>query len=198
MSDDACAGDRQAAAELLPLVYEQLKRLARHQIRQERSDHALQATALVHQAYLQLVQAAAVRSYQGRWHFYAAVAEAMRRVLVDESRRRGRLKRGAGMQRVGLDPQRLQVPEPSEELVALDEGLSLLAERHPEKAQLVNLRYFAGLTIEDAAQALGISVATANRHWAYARAWLYRYVAAEPTPPGAEPPAGPSASPHTS
>jgi RNA polymerase sigma factor (TIGR02999 family) len=193
LSNDACDGDPHAASELLPLVYEQLKRLARRHMRQERPDHTLQATALVHQAYLQLVQGDDARAFEGRWHFCAAVAEAMRRILVDEARRRSRLKRGGGLRRVDVDPQRLTVDEPSEEMLALDEGLSLLAERHPEKAKLVNLRYFAGLTIEDAAEALGVSVATANRHWAYARAWLFRHLAADPDRAPADPAAAAAA-----
>ena len=177
--NEAGAGDPRAAASLLPLVYDRLRALARGRMRQERPDQTLQATALVHEAYLRLVDRDAVQHWDGRWHFYAAAAEAMRRILVENARRRGRLKRGGGMNRVELDPAGLTVDAPPDELVALDEALAKLAEQHPEKAQLVKLRYFAGLTIEEAAQALGIGTSTADRHWAFARAWLYRHMAGE-------------------
>src|SRR3954451_10227716 len=174
--DDA-ARDPRASADLLPLVYAQLRALAKRRMRSERPDQTLQATALVHEAYLRLVGATSVRNWDGRWHVYAAAAEAMRRILVENVRRRGRLKRGGGVQRVELDPAELTVDAPPDEIVALDEALAKLAEQHPEKAQLVKLRYFAGLTIEEAAAALGIGTSTADRHWAYARAWLYRQMA---------------------
>jgi RNA polymerase sigma factor (TIGR02999 family) len=172
--NEAGAGDPRAAASLLPLVYDQLRALAKRRLRAERPDQTLQATALVHEAYLRLVDAAAVQSWDGRGHFYAAAAEAMRRILVENARRRGRLKRGGGMKRVELDPAELTVDAPPDQLVALDEALSKLAEQHPEKAQLVKLRYFGGLTIDEAAAALGIGTSTADRHWGFARAWLYR------------------------
>jgi RNA polymerase sigma factor (TIGR02999 family) len=187
--DDACAatvtrlinqagaGDARAAASLLPLVYDRLRELARRRMRAERPDQTLQATALVHEVYLRLVDRDAVQRWDSRWHFYAAAAEAMRRILVERARRRGRLKRGGTMKRVELDPAELTVDEPPEELLALDEALDRLAERHPEKAQLVKLRYFAGLTIEEAAASLGVGTSTADRHWAFARAWLYRRMA---------------------
>ena len=174
--DEACAGDPRAAAGLLPLVYEQLRALAKRHMRQERTGQTLQATALVHEAYLRLVGPGVGRNWEGRRHFFAAAAEAMRRILVDKARQRGRLKRGAGMKRVDLDPAALTVDAPPDDLVALDESLAKLAEKHPEKAQLVNLRFFAGLTIEEAAAALGIGTSTAERHWAFARAWLYRHM----------------------
>jgi RNA polymerase sigma factor (TIGR02999 family) len=171
---------RRAAAELLPLVYEQLRRLARQKMGQERAGHTLQATALVHEAYVRLVDGNTAKSWAGRWHFFAAAAEAMRRILVDQARRRGRVKRGGGdagaRQRVDLEHLELTVEGPAQELLAIDEGLTALADQHPEKARLVKLRYFAGLTVEEAAEAMGISVATANRHWAYARAWLFRHL----------------------
>jgi RNA polymerase sigma factor (TIGR02999 family) len=173
----AGAGDPRAASSLLPLVYDQLRALARSRMRRERPDQTLQATALVHEAYVRLVDATAVQNWEGRWHFYAAAAEAMRRILVEHARRRGRLKRGGGMKRVQLDAAELTIDQPPDELIALDEALEKLAEEHPEKAHLVKLRYFAGLTIEEAAQALGIGTSTADRHWAYARAWLYRQMA---------------------
>ena len=178
--NDAASGDARAAAELLPLVYEELRRLARQKMGQERAGHTLQATALVHEAYLRLVDGNTVKTWEGRWHFFAAAAEAMRRILVDQARRRDRLKRGGGgggaRQRIDLETLDVAVNEPRQELLAVDEGLTALARDHAEKAQLVKLRYFAGLTIEEAAQATGISVATANRRWAYARAWLFRYL----------------------
>jgi RNA polymerase sigma factor (TIGR02999 family) len=178
--NDTASGDARAAAELLPLVYEELRRLARQKIGQERAGHTLQATALVHEAYLRLVDGNTAKSWHGRWHFFAAAAEAMRRILVDQARHRGRIKRGGGAarQRMDLANVELTVNEPPEELLAVDEGLTALAAQHPDKAQLVKLRYFAGLTIEEAAEAMGISVATANRRWAYARAWLFRYLGA--------------------
>jgi RNA polymerase sigma factor (TIGR02999 family) len=176
LSNSASDGDPQAAAELLPLVYEQLRNLAHEQMRDERANHTLQATALVHEAYLRLVNGGGIATFRGRWHFYAAAAEAMRRILVDRARRRSSLKRGGHLARVDIEQTSLLLPEPSEDLVALDEGLELLQATHAEKAQLVKLRYFGGLTIDEAADALGISAATANRHWAYAKAWLFRHV----------------------
>ena len=176
--NDAASGDAGAAAELLPLVYQELRCLARQKMGQERVGHTLQATALVHEAFVRLVDGSRTRSWEGRWHFFAAAAEAMRRILVDQARRRDRIKRGGGVvrQRIDLENVELTVDEPPRELIAVDEGLSALAVGHPEKAQLVKLRYFAGLTIEETAEAMRISVATANRHWAYARAWLFRYL----------------------
>jgi RNA polymerase sigma factor (TIGR02999 family) len=168
-------GDRSAAAALLPLVYEQLRRLARRKMRSERPDQTLGATALVHEAYLRLVDRSEAQQWDGRWHFFAAAAEAMRRILVEHARGRSRLKRGGGVARVSLDDvHNLTIDQPPDELLALDEALSELAQKHPDKARLVSLRYFAGLTIDEAAEALKISPATADRHWAYARAWLYR------------------------
>ena len=176
--NEAGAGDSRAAADLLPLVYERLRALAGRKLRQERPDQTLQATALVHEAYLRLVDTTKVQLWESRWHFFAAAAESMRRILVENARRRGRIKRGGEMNRVDLDKVELTVHEPPDELIALDEALTRLAEVQPEKAQLVNLRYFGGLTHEEAAQALGFSVSTADRHWAFARAWLYRHMAA--------------------
>ena len=175
--NEAAAGDPRAAAELLPLVYEQLRALAGRNMRQERPDQTLQATALVHEAYLRLVDSTKVQVWENRWHFFAAAAESMRRILVDRARRRGRIKRGGEMNRVDLDSLDLTVNDPPDQLVALDEALEQLAEEHPERARLVNLRYFGGLTHDEAAKAMGVSVSTADRHWAYARAWLYRYMA---------------------
>ena len=177
--NEAGAGEPRASADLLPLIYEQLRALAGRKMRQERPDQTLQATALVHEAYLRLVDTSKVQIWESRGHFFAAAAEAMLRILVDQARRRGRLKRGGGPaagQRLSLESVELTVGEPPEELLAVDEGLTALARQHPEKAQLVKLRYFAGFTIEDAAEAMNISVATANRHWAYARAWLFQHL----------------------
>jgi RNA polymerase sigma factor (TIGR02999 family) len=176
LMNQAGAGDARAAAALLPLVYEQLRRLAERKMRHERPDQTLQATALVHEAYLRLVDETRVCHWDGRWHFFAAAAEAMRRILIDRARQRSRLKRGGGRKRVALDELELTVDQRPEELLALDEALEKLAGTHPQKAQLVKLRYFGGLTIEQAAAALGISTATADRHWAYSKAWLYRHV----------------------
>jgi RNA polymerase sigma factor (TIGR02999 family) len=172
--NEAGAGDAQAAAELLPLVYERLRALAGRRMRGERPDQTLQATALVHEAYLRLVDATQVQRWESRWHFFAAAAEAMRRILVDQARRRARVKHGGQMQRVDLDNLELTVNQPPEQMIELDEALVQLAVEHPEKAKLVNLRYFGGLGHEEAAQALGVSTSTADRQWAYARAWLYR------------------------
>jgi RNA polymerase sigma factor (TIGR02999 family) len=167
-------GDAQAAEALLPLVYEQLRALAKSRMRQERPDHTLQATALVHEAYIRLVDSTGVRDWDGRWHFFAAAAEAMRRILVENARKRARLKRGGGLQRVEFVPEQLTLHESPEDLIALDEALAKLAVKHPEKVELVKLRYFAGLTIEEASETLGIGTTTAERYWVYARAWLYR------------------------
>ena len=163
----------EAAAALLPMIYDELRRLARRRMRQQPPEHTLQATALVHEAYLRLVKGGSVRQWAGRRHFFAAAAEAMRCILVDNARRRGRLKRGGARQRVNPDVAELTADEPSEDLLALDEALAELAQKHPEKAELVKLRYFAGLTIDQTAQTLGISTATAERRWAFCRAWLY-------------------------
>src|SRR5207248_6927747 len=177
--NEAGAGDAEAAASLLPLVYEQLRALAARKMLQERPDQTLQATALVHEAYLRLVDQTKVQLWDNRWHFFAAAAASMRRILVDNARRRGSIKRGGDLNRVDLDKLEVTVNDPPDELIALDEALKKLAEIEPERAQLVNLRYFGGLTHEEAAHALGISTSTADRHWAYARAWLYRRMASE-------------------
>ena len=172
------AGDQLASAELLPLVYRELRALAGRKLLEERPDQTLQATALVHEAYLRLVDTTKIQLWDSRWHFFAAAAEAMRRILVDQARRRRRVKHGGGSsrQRIDLEDVDLTVNEPPLELLAVDEALSALEVSHREKAQLVKLRYFAGLTAEEAAEAMSISLATANRHWAYARAWLFRYL----------------------
>jgi RNA polymerase sigma factor (TIGR02999 family) len=163
-------GDSLAAEQLLPLVYDELRRLAAQKLAQEAAGQTLDATALVHEAYLRLVGHDNHRSWKDRGHFFAAAAQAMRRVLVDNARRKRTQKRGGGLLREPLDS--LAAPKIDEEVVALDEALHKLAEADPIKARLVELRFFAGLTGEQAAKVLDISPATADRHWAYARAWL--------------------------
>jgi RNA polymerase sigma factor (TIGR02999 family) len=146
---------------------------------QEKPGQTLQATALVHDAYIRLVDVEKAQHWNSRGHFFAAAAEAMRRILVNRARDKGRLKRGGNRQRVDLDDVELTLVAPRDDILALDEALTRLAQRHPEKAELVKLRYFAGLTGDDAACALGISPATADRYWTFARAWLYRELAAD-------------------
>jgi RNA polymerase sigma factor (TIGR02999 family) len=168
------AGGPGAAERLFPLVYDELRKLAARKLAEERPGQTLQATALVHEAYLRLIGDDA--TFEGRGHFFAAAAEAMRRILVEAARRRNSQKRGGGRKNEGLDPDRLAAPGPREDLVALDEALTRLAEKDPEAAELVKLRYFAGLALPEAAQALGVSPRTASRLWSYARAWLRREV----------------------
>jgi RNA polymerase sigma factor (TIGR02999 family) len=167
-------GDPHAAEQLLPLVYEELRRLAAQKMAQEAPEQTLQATALVHEAYLRLVDSDQARHWNSRGHFFAAAAEAMRRILVDHARRKNALRRGGDRQRLDL----ADVAEPSRsgDLLALNEALQKLTALDPPKAELVKLRYFAGLTMEKAAEVLGISAATAYRHWAYARAWLHQEI----------------------
>jgi RNA polymerase sigma factor (TIGR02999 family) len=169
-------GNAQAAQELIPLVYDELRRLAAQKIAHEKPELTIQPTALVHEAYLRLVGEGADRAWDNRGHFFAAAAEAMRRILVENSRQRRSQKRGGGRKRRELDESRLAFPEPSEDLLALDEALDKLARVDPVKSELVKLRYFAGMTIEEAARALAISTASAKRYWTYARAWLYREI----------------------
>jgi len=170
-------GDQHAASQLLPLVYDELRRLAAQRLAGEGAGHTLQATALVHEAYLKLVGPNAQQPWNGRIHFFAAAAEAMRRILIDHARRKHRARRGGGMKRVELDDideiEMVAERGEADKLLALDEALTRLAAADPRKAELVRLRYFAGLTLEQAAELLGISRATAARHWAFVRAWLY-------------------------
>lgn len=165
-------GDDHAAGQLLPLVYDELKKLAAARLAQESPDQTLQATALVHEAYLRLVGPDPDRNWDGRGHFFSAAAEAMRRILVDRARRRQSLKRGGELHRITLDLAEPASSGPDPDLLALDEALDRLAHRDPVKAELVKLLYFAGLTLPQAAEALGLSHATAKRLWAYTRAWL--------------------------
>jgi RNA polymerase sigma factor (TIGR02999 family) len=171
-------GDPRAAEQLLLLVYDELRRLAAQKLAVEKPGQTLDATALVHEAYLRLVGGANSVHWDSRGHFFAAAAEAMRRILVEQARRKSRKKHGGGMSRVDLDDAATSPGECNLELLALDEALTRLAAMHPEKAALVKLRYFAGLTMDQAASALKVSPATADRHWAYARAWLHREMSA--------------------
>jgi RNA polymerase sigma factor (TIGR02999 family) len=165
------SGEPQAAAELLPLVYEELRRVAAGQLSHERPGQTLQATALVHEAYLRLL--GGDQSWENRRHFFAAAAEAMRRILIDRARRKRRLRHGGDHRRVELEADEIPIETPPVDLIALDEALDQLAAEEPQKAELVKLRFFAGLSEQEAADLLGISRATAARHWAYARAWLF-------------------------
>jgi RNA polymerase sigma factor (TIGR02999 family) len=167
-------GDPHAAAQLLPLVYDELRKLAAQKLAQEKPGQTLQATALVHEAYLRLVGADRVGCWDGRGHFFAAAAEAMRRILVDQARRRQAAKRGGWQQRVAMPESGLAAPMPDEELLALHEALEQLARIDSAAADLVRLRFFAGLKTTEAAEALGISVRSAHDLWAYARSWLRR------------------------
>jgi RNA polymerase sigma factor (TIGR02999 family) len=169
-------GDSLAAAQLLPLVYDELRRLAAARLAAEPSGNTLQPTALVHDAYLRLVGSPGGDQWDHRGHFFAAAAEAMRRILIDNARRKATERRGGAMRRQALDSDAAALPEPREDLLALDEALDRLAEEDPLKASLVKLRYFAGLSLPEAAAALSLSERTAGRHWAYARAWLRRAV----------------------
>jgi RNA polymerase sigma factor (TIGR02999 family) len=189
--DAAAGGDRQAASQLLPLVYDELRKLAAHQLAGERPGQTLDATALVHEAYLRLAGAGAEAHWNGRGHFFAAAAEAMRRILVESARRKGRRKHGGGRARIDLDGLEVAAPEKGDDLLALDEALSQLGATDPQAAELVKLRYFAGLTIRQAAEALGVAPRTADFLWAYARSWLLQKIEGEDPqpPPGA---AGPS------
>ena len=164
-------GDARAADELLPLVYEELRTIAAHKMSQESPGHTLQATALVHEAYIRLVGSDA-HNWSGRNHFLAAAAEAMRCILIDRARRKRRIKRGGGIKRNDLDGVDIAIEGLSYDLIALDEALEKLAKIDKVKADLVKLRYFAGLTSKQAANVLGISQSTADEHWAYVRAWL--------------------------
>jgi RNA polymerase sigma factor (TIGR02999 family) len=166
------AGDLEAAGRLFPLVYDELRRMAAGHMAQESPGQTLEATALVHEAYLRLVDPPNQQRFANRRHFFGAAAEAMRRILVDRARARKSSKRGGGRQRLDLNEQDVAAPERSEELLALDAALDRLAVAEPEAAELVRLRYFAGRTMTEAAELLGLSLRSAHRLWAYARAWL--------------------------
>jgi RNA polymerase sigma factor (TIGR02999 family) len=168
-------GDPSAAEQLLPLVYKELRKLAGQKLAQEKPGQTLQATALVHEAYLRLVEGDEDKHWNSRGHFFGAAAEAMRRILIDLARQKRRPKHGGGRQRVELD-QDLSVAQPHACILAIDEALTHFAAVEPAKAELVKLRYFGGLSLEEAASCLGISLATAKRHWSIARAWLFAYL----------------------
>jgi RNA polymerase sigma factor (TIGR02999 family) len=176
-------GDRKAANELMPLVYNELRRLAAVKLAREKPGQTLQATALVHEAYLRLAGNDPERPWEDRGHFFAAAAEAMRRILIDRARRKQSVRHGGGHRRVELD-EAVFVGEPRQDLLALDEALNRLAEKQPIKAELVKLRFFAGLTMPEAAQALGIELRTAERYWTFARSWLYAELEDEGKPAG--------------
>ncbi len=171
-------GDPSAAESLLPLIYQELRKLAAAKMAHESPDHTLQATALVHEAYLRLVDADQTQHWDSRGHFFAAAAEAMRRVLVDNVRRKQGPKGGGRMHRQDADPNRFLAPEQDVDALALDEALSRLSDQQPRVAKLVELRYFAGLSLKEAGVALGLSSRTADRYWAYAKAWLHRELGA--------------------
>ncbi len=178
-------GDPHAAEQLLPLVYDELRQLAAQKLAQEKPGQTLQATALVHEAYLRLVDDDKAQHWNSRGHFFAAAAEAMRRILVEQARHKRRLKHGGDLRRVDLDEAIRIAPAPSDSLLDLDEALSRLEATDPLAASLVKLRYFSGLTMPQAAEALGISLRNAERNWTYARTWLHRELAApEPTDSG--------------
>jgi RNA polymerase sigma factor (TIGR02999 family) len=167
------SGDPAAAEQLLPLVYDELRKLAAAKLAHEKPGHTLQATALVHEAYLKLVKSdSRGPNYDNRGHFFAAAAEAMQRILVEGARRKDAIKRGGGLARSDLDERHIPTPEIEEDLVALDQALTRLAAIDKMATQLIQLRYFAGLTLPQAAEILGVSERTAGRWWAYARAWL--------------------------
>jgi RNA polymerase sigma factor (TIGR02999 family) len=168
-------GDARATEKLLPLVYEQLRRLAAQKMSQEPPGHTLQATALVHEAYIRLVQAKD-QNWNSRGHFFSAAAEAMRRILVENARRKNSLKHGGRFQRVDIDNVKVAVEDPSTKLIVLDEALAKLAQKDRGLAELVKLRYFAGLTLEQVAKIQGVTSRTARSYWAYARAWLHREI----------------------
>lgn len=168
------AGDPKAAAELLPLVYDELRKLAAARVAAEAPGQTLQPTALVHEAYLRLVGKSPGVQWNGRGHFFASAAEAMRRILVEAARRKGRDRHGGGRARIDLDAVELAADQADDRLLAIDEALTLLAAEDPAAAEVVKLRFFAGLTAQQAADALDISLRTANSHWAFARAWLFR------------------------
>ena len=173
-------GDPSAAAQLLPLDYDELRQLAAAKLAQEKPGQTLEATALVHEAYLRLV---GDQHFDYRGHFFAAAAEAMRRILVEQARRKQAEKRGGSSQRVDLELDTLAASQRDEKLIALDDALAQLEREEPQQAALVKLRYFAGLTIKEAAATLGVSTATADRYWNYARAWLQRQMARDDASP---------------
>ncbi|MEJ0091263.1 MAG: sigma-70 family RNA polymerase sigma factor [Limisphaerales bacterium] len=168
-------GNALAVDELLPLVYQELRRMAASKMAGERAGHTLQPTALVHEAWLKLVDSPA-QSWQNRAHFFGAAAEAMRRILIDRARRKSRQRRGSGAEHLDADELEIAAPVPDDQLLALNDALDRFAALEPQQAELIKLRYFVGLKIEEAAEILGISEATAKRWWSYARAWLFEAI----------------------
>lgn len=170
----AAAGDTRASEQVLPLIYETLRQMARHKMAREPAGHTLQPTALVHEAYLRLVKNKSAR-WENRRHFFAAASEAMRRILIERARRIRRLRHGGHLERIPYDEARIEDAQRSERLLALDENLTRFEKHHPRKAEVVKLRYFVGMTIEETAEALDISPATVKEDWRFARAWLSRH-----------------------
>ncbi len=164
-----------SAPDLLPVVYQELRRLAANKMAHERAGHTLQPTALVHEAWIKLVDSPS-QSWKNRAHFFGAAAEAMRRILIDRARRKGRQRRGSGAEHLSADEMDIAAPVPDDQLLALDEALDRFAALEPEQAELVKLRYFVGLKIDEVAEVLGISEATAKRWWNYSRAWLFKEI----------------------
>jgi RNA polymerase sigma factor (TIGR02999 family) len=171
--DAAAAGDPRAAADLLPLVYGELRALAAAKLAREQPGQTLHATALVHEAYLRLVGTGPPCGWNSRGHFFGAAAEAMRRIIIEQARRKRTQRQGGGLNRLPIDEVEIAAPEPAPDVLALDDALEHFARIDPPKAELVKLRYFAGLTNKQAAEVLGISTTTADRYWSYARAWLH-------------------------
>ena len=176
------SGDTPAAEQLLPLVYDELRQLAAHKLAREVPGQTLQATALVHEAYLRLVDVNAPQQWNGRGHFFAAAAEAMRRILINRARDKKRLKRGGGQKRVDWNSLEVADDASDEDLIAIDEALQALATKYPVCGELVKLRFFAGLTLDQAAECLEIGERTADRYWSFARAWLYNELRGVPNP----------------
>lgn len=177
-------GDRQAAAKLLPLVYDELRKLAAAKLAQEKPGQTLQATALVHDAYIRLVDGPTAQRFENRRHFFVAAAESMRRILVEQARRKSRQKHGGGIERVELDEANWVTSTTPDQLLAVDEAIAKLAAEDATAAEIVKLRYFAAVSLDEAAEMLGINRATAYRHWAYARAWIRAEMRSE-CPPAA-------------
>jgi RNA polymerase sigma factor (TIGR02999 family) len=173
------AGDGKAAAQLLPLVYEELRKLAAVKMAQEKPGHTMQATALVHEAWLRLAGPDEHKVWNSRGHYFGAAAEAMRRILVESARRKARLRHGGQMERVPVDQVEIAAALPEDQLVQMSEALGELEREAAEAAQVVKLRYFAGLTQEQVAETMGISLRTAERHWTWAKAWLFRWIRAQ-------------------
>jgi len=172
-------GDSKAADELLPLVYSELRKLAAHRMSNEAPGHTLQPTALVHEAWMRLVGGDGKAQFQNRGHFFGAAAEAMRRILIDNARRKRAQRHGGGQQKLDIQEVEIAAAATDDELLALNDALDKLARQDKQKAELVKLRYFAGMDFEEAAEVLGISVPTANRWWAFARAWLFKEITAQ-------------------